>query len=167
MWRCSNDIPYLTEVSPSSMRGRLTSAYELMTSFGVLLAFLCGWLLCGGATNDAFGWRAAYLIPVALSIIQSISMLFMPESPKWLIENRLIREARNSLHEMYGAAEFEDLVKSCKIQLVEMKATIESRSVRSPISDSEILLDEEASLPGTEMDMVGVSATLPLFTSRL
>ena len=114
------DVPYLTEVSPS-MRGKLTSTYELMTSFGVLLSFLCGWLLCGGATNDPYGWRVAYMIPVALSVVQSLSMFLMPESPKWLLEKKLLADAKSALSEVYGEIQFDDMIRDWTVQMVDMK----------------------------------------------
>lgn len=142
------DVPYLTEISPSSMRGRLTCTYELMTSFGVLLAFACGWLLCGGAMDDPFGWRVAYLIPVVLSLAQSLSMVFMPESPKWLLEKRMITEARQSLSEVYGSANLDDMVQQWTIQIVEKEGNIESPKVISPMVD----ISPQDSTPQSEIE---------------
>ena len=131
------DVPYLTEVSPSSMRGKLTSTYELMTSFGVLLSFLCGWLLCGGATNDPYGWRVAYMIPVALSVVQSLSMFLMPESPKWLLEKQLLADAKSALSEVYGEIQFDEMIRDWTVQMVDMKKDRSGSSeIVSPMATS-------------------------------
>jgi MFS family permease len=102
------DIPYLNEISPPSVRGQVTSAYELLTSLGVLLSFLVGWLCVGGAdsshsindnegSGSGSGWRAAFLLPVALALAQSLGMLSLPESPQWLLEKQRAEEAGAAL----------------------------------------------------------------------
>ena len=98
------DIPYLNEISPPSVRGQVTSAYELLTSLGVLLSFLVGWLCVGGAgsssnsiSDNGSGWRAAFLLPVALALAQSLGMLSLPESPQWLLEKQRAEEAGAAL----------------------------------------------------------------------
>lgn len=115
------DVPYLMEICPSSVRGQMTSTYELMTSFGVLLSFLCGYLLCGGATDVADGWRVAYMLPVVLSIVQSLMMFFMPESPKWLLEKGRLVDAKTSLCEVYGQSQFDWMVRDWTMEIVEVE----------------------------------------------
>lgn len=94
---------YISEIAPPSIRGRLVAFYQLSIVVGILLAYFSNWLLLGfsssgdGLTpllafaNDALVdnvWRGMFgteMIPSALFII---SLLFIPESPRWLIKNK-------------------------------------------------------------------------------
>ena len=94
------DVPYLTEISPSAYRGQVASVYEIMISLGVLLSFVCGYFL---SSVDG-GWRIAFILPLFFALIQSLSMCFLPESPKWLLEKNRPAAAKRALFEMYGDA---------------------------------------------------------------
>ena len=50
------DVMYLTEVAPLEWRGALTSCNELMTTLGILLAYVTGLLTRGMAG----GWRIIF-----------------------------------------------------------------------------------------------------------
>ena len=49
------DIPYLQEISPPSMRGRISSSYEMLVVIGVLISFAVDVML-NDASPEA-GWR--------------------------------------------------------------------------------------------------------------
>jgi SP family galactose:H+ symporter-like MFS transporter len=96
------DVPYLLEVSPAEHRGELSSMYEILVSVGVVLAFMMGLLLV--VMPDDTGWRVAFAIPCFFAILQSIGMhLFMPESPKWLMEKGRVQEATMIFTLIYGS----------------------------------------------------------------
>lgn len=83
------DVPYLMEISPSSLRGRLTSMYEILVCVGVLASF-CVDLALSGRSD---GWRLMFGIPAILALLQSAGMMLLPESPKWLAEKGRVEEA--------------------------------------------------------------------------
>jgi MFS transporter, SP family, arabinose:H+ symporter len=73
---------YISEISPTQYRGRLVAFFQFNIVFGILIAFLCNYLLDGINDND---WRWMLAIVALPSILFSILMLFTPESPRWLL----------------------------------------------------------------------------------
>ncbi|MFZ3573216.1 sugar porter family MFS transporter [Streptomyces sp. BH097] len=79
----SNMVPvYIAELSPPAIRGRLMVVFQLMVAIGQLIAYVCGWAL-----NDSGGWRVMFGLAVVPAAALAIGMAFLPESPRWLIEN--------------------------------------------------------------------------------
>lgn len=92
------DIPYLTEVSSPETRGRVTSAYEVLVVVGILVSFIVDLVLA----DTPNGWRWMFGIPGLFAAAQSLCMLWMPDSPKWLLEHNKRAEAEAALYCAYG-----------------------------------------------------------------
>ncbi|MFI5187948.1 MAG: MFS transporter, partial [Chitinophagales bacterium] len=87
---------YISEISTPAARGRLGAMYQFNIVFGILIAFISNYLLQGiGGAND---WRWMLGVLAIPSIIYTIMVLGVPESPRWLvsIKNNLT-EAKNVL----------------------------------------------------------------------
>lgn len=92
------DIPYLTEISSPHYRGRLCSTYELMAMLGILFAFLITLLVTLYMKKDNFDYyQVLYTLPAIFALIQMFAMIFLPESPKWLISKNKMEEAKHAL----------------------------------------------------------------------
>jgi MFS family permease len=81
---------YISEISTPSTRGRLVAMYQFNIVFGILVAFLSNFFLAGvGGEND---WRWMLGVMAIPSIIYTVMVLFIPESPRWLaMRNNEIR----------------------------------------------------------------------------
>lgn len=74
---------YISEISTAKTRGRLVGMYQFNIVFGILVAFVSNFLLKGvGGEND---WRYMLGIMAIPSIIYTILVPGLPESPRWLI----------------------------------------------------------------------------------
>jgi sugar porter (SP) family MFS transporter len=74
---------YISEISTSATRGRLTAMYQFNIVFGILVAFVSNYLLQGvGGDND---WRWMLGVLAIPSLIYTIMVMGVPESPRWLI----------------------------------------------------------------------------------
>lgn len=74
---------YISEISTTAARGRLTAMYQFNIVFGILVAFVSNYLLQGvGGPSD---WRWMLGVLSVPSIIYTIMVLGVPESPRWLI----------------------------------------------------------------------------------
>ena len=74
---------YISEISTPSTRGRLTAMYQFNIVFGILVAFVSNYLLQGiGGPND---WRWMLGVLCVPSIIYTIMVIGVPESPRWLV----------------------------------------------------------------------------------
>ncbi len=77
---------YISEISTPATRGRLVALYQFNIVFGILVAFLSNYFLEGvGGANDWRWMLGALAVP---SLIYSIMVIGVPESPRWLITNR-------------------------------------------------------------------------------
>lgn len=84
---------YVAEISESAIRGTLLSVGMINAMLGYLIVF---WL---GAATD---WRTVALVCLACPLTAMLSILFIPETPFWLLVHGREREARQSLQWLRG-----------------------------------------------------------------
>ena len=77
---------YVSEISTPATRGRLVALYQFNIVFGILIAFLSNYFLEGmGGDND---WRYMLGIMAIPSVLYSVLVLGVPESPRWLLSKK-------------------------------------------------------------------------------
>jgi len=83
---------YLTEVVPAHIRGRGITIFQLFLTFGIVLAYFVDLLFT--ASGNWRGMFAVILIPVGALFL---GMLFLPETPRWLLSKKKEAAARQVL----------------------------------------------------------------------
>lgn len=73
---------YISELSPAAYRGRLVAMFQFNIVLGILIAFLSNYLLQDIGDNS---WRWMLGIQALPAIAFLIAILYIPESPRWLI----------------------------------------------------------------------------------
>lgn len=73
---------YLTEISPTALRGAIGTVYQLIITISILLSQILGMNVVLG--NDA-RWPFLFGLTVIPGILQLITLPFCPESPKYLL----------------------------------------------------------------------------------
>lgn len=88
---------YISEISPAKIRGTMVSLYQLAITVGLLLAYLVNWLILSSAeshiwtggflqrTMSTESWRGMLGSESFVTVLFLIIVLFIPESPRWLI----------------------------------------------------------------------------------
>jgi MFS transporter, SP family, arabinose:H+ symporter len=74
---------YISEISPAKQRGTLVSLNQLAIVIGILLAFYSNYLLAGTGVNS---WRWMLAVMGAPAFLFLITLFFVPESPRWLVQ---------------------------------------------------------------------------------
>jgi sugar porter (SP) family MFS transporter len=91
---------YISEVSPVAIRGRLVSLNQIALTAGIVVSYLVDYALSG-----ARGWRWMFGLAAIPAVALGIGMLFVPESPRWLISRALPEKAHAVLQRIRGAAD--------------------------------------------------------------
>ncbi len=82
---------YISEVSPPESRGRMVGMFQFNVVFGILAAYLSNYLL-KNIGPDAWRWMLGVQ---AVPAIAFFLLLFrIPESPRWLLRQNRVAEAR-------------------------------------------------------------------------
>lgn len=140
---------YIAEIAPSDKRGRLVTLYQLAIVLGINLIYFVNMQIAGSndeAWNVEMGWRymlGSGVIPAALFLVL---LLFVPESPRWLIKRKRFDEAMDTLRRVNGKVKAGEILEEIKATLREESGTL-----------------KELFAPGLRKAMV-IGVTLALFS---
>jgi sugar porter (SP) family MFS transporter len=126
---------YIAEIAPAKLRGRLVGLFQFNVVFGILLAYFSNYVI-GLTHRGASEWRwqlGITALPAALFFV----MLFMiPRSPRWLVKQGRIEEARTVLR-VIGEKDFErelqEIVQSIDSEKSQSGEALFSRKYAFPI----------------------------------
>lgn len=103
---------YISEVAPANIRGRMTTLQQIMIITGLTAAFLVNYFLtasAGESTATFWGgleaWRWMYLMQAVPAAVFLVALLFIPESPRYLVSKGRDDEARGVLTRLFGDEE--------------------------------------------------------------
>ncbi|MDA3866687.1 MAG: sugar porter family MFS transporter, partial [Salinivirgaceae bacterium] len=123
---------YLSEISPSKIRGRMVSLYQMAITIGILTIYLSNYYLLSVSQNSTvqFGngmlahifkdevWRSMFGVGIIPAAIFLGLLMLIPESPRWLAEKGYMDKARN----IYGKIRTESEANS---EMQEIKASVD------------------------------------------
>ncbi|XAR51528.1 hypothetical protein NMG60_11006177 [Bertholletia excelsa] len=89
---------YISEISPTEIRGTLGSVNQLFICIGILAALVAGLPLAG----NPLWWRSMFGIAIIPSVLLAVGMMFSPESPRWLFQQGKISQAEMSVKTLCG-----------------------------------------------------------------
>ncbi|RIO09272.1 D-xylose transporter XylE [Mammaliicoccus sciuri] len=95
---------YISEISPSSIRGRLVSWNQFAIIFGMLVVYFVNYGITFGRTQnwiDIIGWRYMFITEAIPAIVFFILLFLVPETPRYLILANKDKEAFSVLSKIY------------------------------------------------------------------
>lgn len=125
---------YISEISPSSVRGKFVSFYQLAIVLGILSAQLINWSIAKpviegenilSSWNGQMGWRWMFWAETIPALLFFILLFFIPESPRWLASKLKYNEARDIFSQIRNSEYAER-------QLTEIKETLSLTSHHVP-----------------------------------
>jgi sugar porter (SP) family MFS transporter len=90
---------YIAEISPAQKRGLLVSLNQLAIVTGILLSYSVNYLLTGAGPSN---WRWMFASASLPSVAFLLTLLFIPESPRWLVQKGREPEALHFLVQIVG-----------------------------------------------------------------
>ena len=81
---------YIAEHSPKHLRGGMAAFNQLMTQLGILVAYIVNF----GFQDLPLNWRWMLGVGALPGIALAVAMLFVPYTPRWLVQQGRIEEAR-------------------------------------------------------------------------
>ncbi|MDP8993467.1 MAG: sugar porter family MFS transporter [Pseudomonadota bacterium] len=100
---------YISEVTPAAIRGRMSTIQQIMIIVGLTAAFLSNYLLAeaAGASVRSFwlgyeAWRWMFWVEIAPATLFLIALLFIPESPRYLVLKGHEGKAEAVLTRLFG-----------------------------------------------------------------
>ncbi|KAI9396231.1 hypothetical protein POPTR_004G097800v4 [Populus trichocarpa] len=97
---------YISEISPTEIRGALGSINQLFICIGILLALVAGLPLAG----NPIWWRTMFGISAVPAVLLALGMAFSPESPRWLFQQGKFSEAEKSIKTLNGKERVADVM---------------------------------------------------------
>jgi len=108
---------YIGEVAPPGVRGRMVSLNQLMITTGIVVAYLVDY-----AFSHGHDWRAMIAVAAVPSVALSVGMIFMPESPRWLIAHDRGDEAERILSRTVSHEEADEELEALTGESAQMPA---------------------------------------------
>jgi SP family arabinose:H+ symporter-like MFS transporter len=120
---------YISEIAPPSRRGMLVALYQFAITLGILCAYFSNaWVVDlsrsagieSGFLHSAYGeevWRGMFGNMLGPNVLFLLLLLFIPESPRWLIAKGKVDEGRNVMARIVGP-------ESVKAEFLQMSTAI-------------------------------------------
>ncbi len=101
---------YIAEISPARIRGRMVSVNQFAIVTGMLVVYFVNFFIAGAgdeAWNIDIGWRWMFGSESIPAILLLVLLFFVPESPRWLVENKFRDKAFAVLEKAQGTQQAE------------------------------------------------------------
>ncbi|KAK7406662.1 hypothetical protein VNO78_08291 [Psophocarpus tetragonolobus] len=118
---------YSAEISSPSYRGFLTSLPDVSLNFGLLFGYVSNYFL--GKLSLKLGWRSMLVLPVIPSLVLVILMLKLVESPRWLVMQGRVGEARKVLLLVSNTKEEAEQ----RLKEIKLAAGIDEKSIQDTV----------------------------------
>jgi SP family xylose:H+ symportor-like MFS transporter len=116
---------YIAEIAPATIRGRLVSWNQFAIVTGILVVYFVNWFIARQGDeqwNITTGWRWMFLSAVIPSLVFITLLLFIPETPRYLVLKNKHNRALDVLRKTVGEREAEKSLKEITESLVAKSA---------------------------------------------
>jgi sugar porter (SP) family MFS transporter len=110
---------YIAEIAPAAIRGRLISVNQLAIVIGILVAYVSNYFV---ARLGESSWRWMFGLGAIPAFFLCLALLWIPESPRWLVQRGQIKAAHDVLLRIAPAG-------SVDSSLAEIAASLQQESI--------------------------------------
>jgi sugar porter (SP) family MFS transporter len=142
---------YIAEIAPKESRGKLVSLQQLMITVGIFVSYLVGY-----AFDDTKGWRWMLGLGAVPALAMLIGVLWLNESPRWLLNRGRVDEARAVLLRTRTTEEAEEEIREMQALSAQEAGTGYRDLLRPPMRPAVIL----GVVVAATNQLVGVNAVI-------
>jgi SP family xylose:H+ symportor-like MFS transporter len=116
---------YIAEIAPAKIRGKLVSWNQFAIIFGMLVIYFVNLIIAQSGDENWLiteGWRYMFLSGVIPAIIFLVLLLFVPETPRFLVMKGKEKKALEVLKKISGEDTADSTLKEIKDSLHETSA---------------------------------------------
>ena len=110
---------YLSEVSPKHLRGTLVSLYQWAITSGILFSYLINAIFA----HAVYNWRWMLFAGVVPGTILLVGMLFLSDTPRWLVSKGREDEARKVFKKIEPDADVDAEIEQVKANIAQSETT--------------------------------------------
>ena len=117
---------YISEIAPASIRGSLSTLQQLMIVIGLFMAFVNNYFIAqaAGSASEVFwlgfeAWQWMYWMELIPASVFLVSLVFVPESPRYLVAAGEEAEARSVLERLATAVDIDAKIEDIRSTLEE------------------------------------------------
>src|SRR6266446_1563418 len=126
---------YIAELAPAKLRGRLVGVFQINVVIGILLAYFSNYSIARLGLGAA-EWRWQFGVAAVPAVLFLVLLFGIPRSPRWLVTQNRVEEARSVL-QMMGAedpeGELKEIVESVHLDRLQTAEPLFARKYRLPI----------------------------------
>jgi sugar porter (SP) family MFS transporter len=121
---------YIAEISPAQRRGLLICLNQLAIVAGILLSYSVNYLLTGSGPAN---WRWMFASAAVPSVAFLFTLLFIPESPRWLVQKGRVQEAEHFLVQSVGPQAAATEINAIRDAIAEERGDLLDPTFRKPL----------------------------------
>jgi MFS family permease len=115
---------YMSEISPPHIRGAMVSNHAISIVYAYIFSSLMA--LAFNYVNTPYQWRLQFVLLTFFGLVLLVSLLFLPESPRWLCEKGRSDEAWKVLQHLHQSKEDPEDARLAEVEMAQIKAQIET-----------------------------------------
>jgi SP family sugar:H+ symporter-like MFS transporter len=122
---------YISEIAPPSIRGSLATLQQLMIVIGLFMAFVSNYFIAGaaGSASEVFwlgfdAWQWMYWVEILPASLFFFSLLFIPESPRYLVAAGNEDQARTVINSLSTAGDADEKIADIRSTLREGRPSL-------------------------------------------
>ncbi len=120
---------YLAEIAPARKRGAMVSMFQLLITVGVLVSYLSDLGFADEGNLEC--WRMMFYVGIIPALILLVGMMFLPETPRWLMQRGREEESRAVLERIETPELIEEQMTQMRVEIDRNKEALGWRAIFS------------------------------------
>lgn len=107
---------YISEIAPVEIRGKLVSINQVALTSGIVISYLIDYAFAGSQA-----WRWMFALAVIPAAAFGVGLMFIPNSPRWLVGCGHVDQARAVLQRIRGPEQVESELTAIRHSVAQQK----------------------------------------------